>query len=69
MSSLSKPNAALAPIRESLSNENLRLLFTGRALRSFSLGYLNVIIAASLQAVNAALYYAFFRNVRPPEEL
>jgi MFS family permease len=37
-------NAALAPIRESFSEENLRLLFTGRALRSLSLGYLNIIV-------------------------
>jgi hypothetical protein len=25
-------------------------------------------LAAGLQAVNAVLYYAFFRNIRPPEE-
>jgi MFS family permease len=44
MSSLSIPKAALAPIAESFSNENLRLLFAGRALRSLSLGYLNIIV-------------------------
>jgi predicted MFS family arabinose efflux permease len=26
-------------------------------------------LAALLQAINAALYYFFFRNVRPPEEI
>jgi MFS family permease len=44
MSSLSKPNTALAPIRESFSEVNLRHLFLGRALRSLSLGYLNIIV-------------------------
>ena len=29
---------------------------------------LPLLLAAALQGVNAALYYAFFRNVRPPEE-
>jgi len=36
--------AALAPMRASLSNPNLRRLFIGRALRSLSLGYLNIIV-------------------------
>jgi MFS family permease len=62
MGPLPRPNAALAPIRESLSNENLRLLFTGRALRSFSLGYLNVIVPIYLvslgySAVRVGLVY------------
>ena len=26
-------------------------------------------LAATLQGINAALYYFFFRNVRPPEEI
>ncbi len=37
-------DAALAPIRDSLSDPNLRRLFIGRALRSLSLGYLNITV-------------------------
>lgn len=39
-----KLDSALAPIRECLSEDNLRQLFMGRALRSLSLGYLNIIV-------------------------
>jgi predicted MFS family arabinose efflux permease len=40
----------------------------GQLMQSVALS-LPILIAASLQAVNAALYYAFFRKVRPSEEL
>jgi len=48
-----------------------------QSLSSFSAGWLiqhialsmPLVLASVLQALNATLYYLFFRNVRPPEEL